>query len=611
MTAITTRHLQPVATTGTAPVPGPATTSTAAATRPVDAGPTPGAEAGKVVFGPGGLPVGFTTPEGYHADHGGVWALKIVTNKKTKEEEEIRIRIAWAPLVLVRVFIDPAGDQLVELAWTDRGRTITRIVPRSIAKSGKRLVGALGDAGLPVIEADARGAERWLAALEAANRDRIERVQLARWLGWQPDGTFVTGQDTPRRVEVRYDEQAPALAAHHSGGTLADWQAVIKHIECYPVAQMALYAGLAAPLLHPLGLDSFTIDFSGRSTRGKTTGAMVGLSCWADPTEKGDAISSWRTTMLAIEKRLNLVQGLPVVLDETRVVKFPELVDQVLYQVPKNHGTPRGGGWPSGLPWRTILISTGEQSALSFTTHQGAAARVLAVQSPPFGNGGHDSADAAIAVRDGLADNYGTAGPAFVARLLDGLGKPDGRERLIARHKTLTETFRGSTDMTGRRAPMVAALALAADLAHHWGIVPFPPPEIEVWMSLFIAADPTDNRPEMALDVVREYIAARSQDLWRPHSIDDQPHGGWIGRELTIDGRTTVGLLPERLKEALHRAGYELAAVVPGWREIGALVEIPSHNPPYQPIKKLAGRGVRMYILTPDALTGPTTDDEE
>lgn len=586
MTGTTARQPEPV--TGT-------TSGTAAAT---GAGHDP-------VLDIIGLPARYATPEGYEIDRGGVWALKTI------KDEEVRIRIAWAPLVVLRTYVDPAGDQLVELAWTDRGHTVRRIVPRSVAKSGKRLVTALGDAGLPVIEADARGAERWLAALEAANRDRIERVQLARWLGWQPDGTFTTAQDTPLRIEPRYDEQAPALAAHHPSGTLEDWQTVIKWIQSYPVAQMALYAGLAAPLLTPLGLDSFTIDFSGRSTRGKTTAAMCGLSCWADPTEKADGIASWRTTMLAIEKRLNLVQGLPVVLDETRVVKFPELVDQVLYQVPKNHGQARGGGWPSGLPWRTIVISTGEQPALSFTTHQGAAARVLAVQSPPFGTDGPDSATAAIAVRDGLAEQYGTAGPEFAARLTAGLAKPNGPERLAARHKVLTETYRGDTDMTGRRAPMVAALALAADLAHEWGIVPFPSPEPEGWMRLFTTADPADNRPEMALDVVREYVASHGRALWRPHTLDDQPPGGWIGRELTIDGHTTVGLLPERLREALGRAGYELAAVVPGWREIGALVESPASNPPYLPTRKLAGGKPRMYIFTAEALNGPETADEE
>ena len=567
-------------------------------------------------LGIAGLPARYATPDGYEIDRGGVWAIKTVKKKDGQDQEEgktkeEKVRVTWAPLVILRIFIDPVGDQLVEIAWTDQGRTVKRIVPRSVAKSGRRLVSALGDAGLPVTESDARGAERWLAALEAVNRTRIERVLMARSLGWQADGTFVTGQDAPRRVEVRYEEQAPALAAHRPGGTFEEWQTVIKHIQPYPVAQMALFTGLAAPLLNPLGMDSFTVDFSGRSTRGKTTGAMVGLSCWADPTEKADGIASWRTTMLAIEKRLNLVQGLPVVLDETRVVKFPELVDQVLYQVPKNHGQARGGGWPSGLPWRTIVISTGEQSALSFTTHQGAAARVLAVQYPPFGTDGPESAAAAIAVRDGLAEHFGTAGPEFIDRLQDALAKKNGRERLVARHKVLTETYRGTTDMTGRRAPMVAVLALAAELAHGWGIVPFEPPAEPVWMRLFTAADPADNRPEMALDVVREYVASRGQDLWRPRTAAEQPHGGWIGRQLTIDGRPTVGLLPERLKEALGRAGYELAAVVPGWREIGALVENPASNPPYQPTKKLAGGKPRMLIFTPEALNPTTADGDD
>ena len=129
--------------------------------------------------------------------------------------------------------------------------------------------------------------------------------------------------------------------------------------------------------------------------------------------------------MLAVEKRLNLVRGLPVVLDETRVVKYPELVDQVLYQVPKNHGQARGAGWPSLLPWSTIVISTGEQSALSFTTHQGAAARVLALTRPPFGTGAVDNGQAAINVARGIDDNYGHAGPAFVQQLRATIADPD------------------------------------------------------------------------------------------------------------------------------------------------------------------------------------------
>jgi hypothetical protein len=52
----------------------------------------------------------------------------------------------------------------------------------------------------------------------------------------------------------------------------------------------------AAPLLDLLGLDSFTVDVSGRSTRGKTTAARTAMSVWADPGERGDGLFSWRTT---------------------------------------------------------------------------------------------------------------------------------------------------------------------------------------------------------------------------------------------------------------------------------------------------------------------------
>ncbi|MCG3039180.1 DUF927 domain-containing protein [Streptomyces sp. S1A] len=545
----------------------------------------------------------YRVPAGYRVDYSGVWAVR-----ETKDGE-ILTRVAWAPLLVATVYVDPAGDQNIELAWMDRGRPVTRTVPRSVARRGRLLVATLGDAGLPVIEADAKQAERWLAAVESANYEAIPRVDLARQLGWQKNGAFVTSQDTPNRVEVKYEEQKSALAAHVPCGTLEGWQRAIKPMDAYPVAQMALYACLAAPLLEPVGVNSFTVDISGRSTRGKTTAAMGGMSVWADPSEKADGMYSWRTTMLAAEKRLNLVNGLPVVFDETKLVRDPEMVHALLYQIPKNHGQARGGGWPSGLPWRTVVLSTGEQSVLTFTTDQGAAARVLQLKAAPFGTGGAESAAAAIEVRDGCSENYGVAGPQFIEKLL-ALLADGGKARLLARHRELTEAHRYESDMSARRAPMVACLALAAELAHSWGIVPFPPPQHDVWAQLFAASDQTDNRGEMALDVVREYVASHRREVWSPHTADEQPFSGWIGRELQVDGKTTMALLPERLKEALRRAGYELESVIPSWRESGALVESPSYRPPYLLAKKLNGPKVRMYVFAPSVFAADDEDGE-
>jgi hypothetical protein len=546
------------------------------------------------------LPEGYVIPEPYLVAPDGIHLLK--------GDGTGPARVAWAWLFPVRVYLDPDGDQLVELAWRDGHKWVTRLVRRSLTKSGRKLIAETGDAGLPIIEAEARQAERWLAAAEVANRGVISRQPVARQLGWQADGrTFVTAQDSPWRVEPKYSHQVKPLAAHRPQGTLAAWRDTIRGIESYAVVRAGLYAGLAGPLLVPLGLDSFTIDFSGRSTRGKTITAMVALSCWANPDSDAGGMFAWKGAgLIGIEMRLNLVNGMVVVIDESRLVKDPGLVDTVLYMVPQNCGRPRGGNWPNMIPWRAVVVSTGEQPATSFTTHQGASPRVLSIQRAPFGTDGAASRDAAESVRAGILENFGTAGPAFAARLGARLAEDGGPGKLRARHAEITETLRGGSDVSGRRAPLAAALGLAAELGAEWEIAPFAAPETATWADLFADDEQRDNRAEMALDIVREYIAAHDGKLWGAAPKGDQrtggdewpPPTGWIGH----DAKEGPALLPEKLREELRRRGYELDAVIPGWLEMGALVTKESQRPAHLINRRIAGREARHVIFVREVL---------
>jgi hypothetical protein len=541
------------------------------------------------------LPEGYVIPEPYLVAADGIHLAR--------DDGAGYVRVAWAWLFPVAVYVDPDGDHLVELSWRDGSRWVSRLIRRAVTKSGRKLVAEAGDAGLPVIEAEARQAERWLAAAEAANSKAMARHPVARQLGWQADGkTFVTAQDAPWRVEPRYADQVAALVGHRSQGTLASWKDAIATANDHLIVQVGAYAGLASPLLGPLGMDSFTLDLSGRSTRGKTITAMVALSCWASPSDKSDAILSWQVpSVIAIEKRLNLVNGLTVVIDETRLVKDPALVDAVVYMIPKNHGRPRGGGWPNMIPWRAVVVSTGEQPATSFTTHQGASPRVLSICLPPFGTDGQASRAAAEEVKQGVETHYGTAGPAFVSRLQSKLAEDGGSGKLSARHAELTEMLRGGTDMTGRRAPLIACLALAAELAVSWGIVPFQPPSIADWSSTFAADPQRDNRPEMALDLVREYLAAHADKMWGSNDGSHPPASGWIGHE-SGEG---PALLPEKLREELRRRGYELDAVIPGWLEMGALLTLDSQRPAHLIPRRTAGRLSRHLVFRDEILDPP------
>lgn len=168
-----------------------------------------------------------------------------------------------------------------------------------------------------------------------------------------------SGHDDPHQVSL-----SPAAAFRR-----AAWKDAIAVPRDHVIVQVGAYAGLASPLLHPLGLDSFTADFSGRSTRGQTITAMAALSCRADPNDRSEGMLTWQTaSAIGVEKRLNLVSGLTVVVDETHLAKDPALVDTVLYMIPKNHGRPQGGGWPNMIPWRAVAVSTGEQPATLFTS---------------------------------------------------------------------------------------------------------------------------------------------------------------------------------------------------------------------------------------------------
>lgn len=541
------------------------------------------------------IPSGFTVPTGWLCDRNGIH--KVVQRR----DDVINVRVTFGAVLPVAVHVDPEGYQLVELVWWDGRRWINRLVPREVAKAGKKLVSALGSLGFPATDGTGRDVENWLASAEALNRRVIPERKVARWLGWQPDGSFIASA-TGSRIEPSFEEQARALKAHHAKGTLEGWQHGIAAIEGLPVAKVALYAGFAPTLLDVLGINSFSIDFNGRSTRGKTTAAKIGLSCFADPSQEGDGIANWQTTQFAIEKRLNLVRGLPVLLDETRLVSSADIVDKTLYAVGMNHGRSRSGGYASSLPWSCVVITTGEQPAVSHTTHQGASARVISISQPPFGLGGADSAEAATTVSQAVDENYGHAGPLFVERLQAALAD-GGKDDLVKMHQTYTGKFGGTTDIAARRAPLVGLLATAAKLCHDWGLVPgLTMPNLRVWRELFLSDDATDNRSEQALDVVREWVASNGVAIWQPGRGQQAPVGGWIGRTSTVDNRPAVSLMPNRIKTVLAKQSITLEAVLPGWKESGALIKSKAKDHPWDPKQRIESTSVRLYTFHPDHL---------
>ena len=566
------------------------------------------------------LPDGHELPDLYTYRIGGIFQVVPRADRQGQPLPPNYNRVTFGPLAIRATLVSGEGEQWFDLLWHDGTTSVTRRVDGTVLRSGRALVRELGSYGIPVIEADHKLVERYLAAYHMTNHQALRdaRTLIARHLGWQDDGAFVTADGTPRPVEPEHTEQRPALAAHKPAGSLTGWQEACARIESYPVPRIVLAAAFASVLLRILGVSSFTVDISGRSTRGKTTAAQVAASVWFDPDSNQRGMSTWKSGIIMIEKRLNLVRGLPVVLDETRVVKSADIVDQILYQVPMNQGAARGGGWASQLPWHTIVISTGEQPALSFTSHEGAAARVLSLRRAPFGLGGAQSGEDAKAVTEIVTEHHGTAGPAFVAKLADTLAEDDGPARLRKRHQELIDRHKAAmgTDIARRRAPLTAALHLGAILAHEYGIVPLEPLPLETWAELLSDEQAREDRGEIALDVVRSLIAAQSNRLAPLNTFERQepPTGGWIGAhwQLPESEEPAIAITPDALAQALNKANppITLDAVREAWAERKTIVLDETNGKKANPRVRVGSstHRVRCFVFTQAVLDGPADD---
>lgn len=439
----------------------------------------------------------YVIPRPYDVRSDGVWLVKYDRDAEGKWIEKSRVRIATAPVLPTRILYAPDGEELLEVTWwhSKYGRPVSEVVPRSIASVGRALVKTLHPKGFPVTDSDGPKVEKYLAEIEAENVALLETDTIARQLGWQPDGVFVAGQGRPRRIDPSYPkEQRGALAAHHARGTLEGWKEAAAHAGPYATPRATVAAAFAAPLLEVVeGVPPFAFDIHSTSSGGKTTSAQLGYSAWGNPAlGAGGGIAQWSATRTAIQLRLSLCNGLPVVLDESKNVRSDDIVKQVIYDLPNGEAGARAGEYFSApIAWSVIVISTGERSLLAFTADAGAAARVLSPSAgAPFGRDGEQSAAAARAVTDGVAQHYGHAGPAFAALL----GDDNRRAWIIRRHAELTEAHRTGTDITRRRAPLVALLQVAEEAACKAGLLPYEPMTTGQWIDLLGQAKPQMTR---------------------------------------------------------------------------------------------------------------------
>ncbi|MTI95193.1 MAG: DUF927 domain-containing protein [Firmicutes bacterium] len=575
-------------------------------------------------------------PDGWHLAPHCVAKLKTRASRDGGEDEIVLEDVCSAPVVITGRLRDIAdGNEHTRIAWLRDGHWQSYTVERKTLANSRSIV-ELAALGLPVTSSNAAGQVDYLAAFEAANIEHLPRARVTSQLGWVgkdgsqgflwgrrllcPDGETVAAldiDDVPpsewkdhisfRGADSGDEQIADAFC---SAGTLDGWRQAVAPLANYPRAMLAVYAALAPPLLAILGAPNFVADWAYGTSTGKTTVLRVAASCWGNPDERADgsALWSWDVTPVWVEQTCRILNGLPLILDDTKRARRPANVAKILYDVTSGRGRGRGSlkGMRRTGTWSTVLLSSGEASAVSFTQDGGTRARVLTLWGAPFGAANEETGQVVQGIENGVKANYGEPGKVLVQWLLKNRPMwPKIKEAYKNAQADYLDRSSGNS-IAGRLAAYFAVLQVVADIADVALKLPwdFQDPVAQVWEQLINEAEEGD-RAKSALDNVfswavanqRQFCGRAPTGLYGPTS-----NISYAGRWDSGSDWEWIGFFPHKLKEILENQGYESDPVIRVWRERDWIETDAGENKRMTKRVRCEGNLVRMIIVRRDAL---------
>lgn len=513
--------------------------------------------------------------------------------------------IAFGALLITGRTRDIDGEtEGVRVSWKRGGDWRHKIVDRGVIANARELV-SLANAGFPVTSSDSKLQVEYFAKLEAANFSDLPTARTTSHMGWQgrdcksgfsvgrefigPDGKIVDAQIRPD--SMNWTNKTIAFRGADAGddqlvegyrreGTLDAWIEAVEKVAPYARVICTVYASFASPLLQLLNLPNFILDLSARTSRGKTTAQRGAASVWGHPDERkpGAAIQTWDISKVGAERASAILNGIPLILDDTKRAKNPQIIAEVLYLVASGRGRVRGSlkGLQVSKTWHTVLISSGEQPVTSFTNDGGTRMRTLEISGAPFGRESAETGKLVELFNLAIMSNYGHAGWRYVIWLTKNLDRRDEWKAEISR-RAEEYVRQASSEGAGRLALYSATIAQAASLAHSALDLPwaFEDPIQQLWSEISgEAQDPVGARRALCYLLSWAWanearFIGRELENYKGNPV--APAAGWIGRWDREEEFEFIGFYPHHVEDVLRGQKFNPEAVLGEWRERGWL----------------------------------------
>ena len=362
------------------------------------------------------------------------------------------------------------GQYKVELKFKVRGRIRTALVDRDIIASPSKILKLANDSVM-VNSLNAPYLVKYLSDIESLNEDLITEHASTSRLGWIT-GTDINGNEVkkflPYDEEVIFDnelEMKSLFNSIQSVGNRQKWYDAIHEIRAkkQPEVLINLAASFASVLVEPCGALPFIVSLWGGTGIGKTVILMLATSVWADPNE-GAYMTDAKATTTAMEIRLNILNSLPMTLDDMAQVKnqYDDDFSELIYRWCAGKGRDRSNvnlGLNKLTSWRNCTITNGERSLVDESTQGGAVNRVIDIESDGAvlfdGTYGNEVANV-------FRKNFGYAGPEFVQKIEE-LGFPEVCKIMDSYIEQLKKSAEASGTEKEDKQLMPMALILTAD----------------------------------------------------------------------------------------------------------------------------------------------------
>jgi hypothetical protein len=320
-------------------------------------------------------------------------------------------------------------------------------------------------------------------------RQRRAMTNLYATMGWKENfSQFVIGDAILRRnIDGTASEESINLAANSArlgnelwttAGSLDAWVKFTSLLEKADLRahMFALTVGFSAPLYAFTGLKGLIVSLYGPTGGGKTLAQMWIQSIYGNPEKLHFAAKFTQNTLFS---RMGLYCHMPMTIDEVTMMDDKEVGD-FAYWVSQGRDKARlnrNAEERDAKTWAMPVIVSTNKSLNSKLIASGLdtdaqMARILEVSVPPSPIFTRDST-AGRKIYEFITSNYGFAGRAFIAKLLE-LGETGIRATIAQATETFHREYRAHFSGEERYWEQAIILAdLAGKLAREWGLIAY------------------------------------------------------------------------------------------------------------------------------------------